>query len=194
MSYELVWQPISGTWSVWSTVVDDFIYKNLRTPEEVAEKILDNKEYYFTTDHEGNRIVAVAQFRSRQSIIDYFQRALADIKEIRVRVLGEHGWEEEVIPADQVKRNLEKAYKYDLEKWDSGEIQPNPEAKTVLRKEWIEEAERVRREGRVAISGTTFRITPEGLEKGEHFIRRAESLLPPGESSENKGYKPSPWR
>lgn len=193
MSYELVWQPRSRTWSVWSTVVDDFIYKNLQSPEEVAERILDNKEYYFTTDHAGNRVIAVAQFKSRQNVVDYYQRALSDVKELRVRVLGEHGWEDEITPAEDVRRNLEHNYKLELKRWDSGETQPNPEARRVLRQDWIDEAEKVRREGRVAISGTTFRITPEGLEKGEHVIRRAEPLLGPREPPKGKRYTPSPW-
>jgi hypothetical protein len=195
MAYELVYEPRGGTWSVWSTIVDDFIYKHLESPEQVAEKIIGNSEYYFSDRYEnGKRLIFKAQYRSRQDIIDYYEQLLSDVKELRIQVLGEQGWEEEVTPPDEVKMNLERSYKAALEDWDRGITRPNPEAKKVIRQEWIDEAEKVQREGRVSIAGIIFNITPEGLERGERSIHRAAPLLGPDEPPSTKKYKPSPWQ
>jgi len=40
MGYEIYYNPTTKTWSIYSTVVSDFIYSGLKSPEEAVSKII----------------------------------------------------------------------------------------------------------------------------------------------------------
>lgn len=170
MGYELIWQPYKMGWAIWSTVVDAFLIEGVKSPEGVADYILGNKEYYYTGTEERNvfgaltPLIATCQFKSREDIIDYYSSAMSNIKDSSYQNWTEHGWETVTTPADTIYENLRKAYIYDIIEWDDGKTHPDPKAKEQVRQYWIKEAERVKREGVLTISGMTFQITEEGLE------------------------------
>ena len=175
MGYDLIWQPYKSGWAVWSTVVDAFVCEGIQTPEGVADFIIGNKEFYYLDRWEKNirtgveeQVIATCQYLSRMDIVNYYTRFLDDVHELRVKTLTEHGWEEQVTPAEQVRENLERSYAHAIQQWEAGKIYPDPKAKEEIRKYWIDEAERVKREGVLTISGMQFEISESGLEyKGE---------------------------
>lgn len=187
MGYELIWQPFRNGWAVWSTVVDEFVREGLQTPKEVADYILGNKEYYYLRDSVGNLryeknlrtglaepVIATCQYLSRMDIVNHYTRSLGDVRELRIQELTEHGWKDVVTPAGQVRENLERAFAHDIERWEKGEIYPDLKAKEELRRYWVDEAERVKREGVMTISGVTLQITEEGLEHKGEFTKGPE--------------------
>jgi hypothetical protein len=188
VSYELVWQPRIKGWSVWSTVVDAFVAKDLPTPEAVADYIIDGKEFYFT-EINGERISATCQYKTRDEIVQYFEKEIANPIMIRAQIWNkeQHRWEEEpTVSKEQLRKNLQGVYQSTLAQWDSGKIRPDPEAKRELRLRWIDRANEVKKEGIVSIGGIKLGITDEGLEYKGEAISRPEPLLPQGWESEGK--------
>jgi hypothetical protein len=170
MGYDLIWQPFKQTWAIYSTVVCNIIAEGLKTPEEVADYIVGKDEYYFT-EIEGKKVPARALYKSRDDIIKYYKERIEDATDSCWNELTPTGWERKCTPKEQVKRNLEEGLRVELERWDSGETRPDPKAKEDLRKDWIEEAKKVRNEGRLIIDVTRCEITPRGFEiKGKDII------------------------
>lgn len=183
----LIWQPFRNGWAVWSTVVDAFVAEGIQTPEGVADYILNGEEYYYLRDSMGNLryeknlrtglmepMIATCQYKSRTGIVDYYTRLLGDVKESRIHMLTEQGWVEEVTPVEQVRENLEKSFAHAIQEWEAGRIYPDDKAKEELRRGWIEEAERVKREGVLTISGITFKITGEGITPTGEVVKGPE--------------------
>jgi hypothetical protein len=180
MGVELVWQPRSQAWAVWSTVTDSFHAKDLKKPEAVADFVIGNHEYYWGVDNEGKRQMFVCQYHSREAIVKYYEYELAHPRPLKWQEMGESGWVSKELPADQVEKNIRVAYARDIEDWDSDKIRPDPEAKKVERQKLIEWANEVKHEGRVSVGGMKFAITDEGLEPKGRVSERPEPLLPPG--------------
>lgn len=186
MGYELIWQPYKNSWAVWSTIVDEFVREGIQTPDGVADFILGNEEFYYQHDEAGSiryeknldgvmtPSIATCRYKSRMEIVDYYTRALGNVHESRTKTLTKHGWEEKVLSAEQVYNNLENAYIAAIKEWEAGKIFPDPKAKEEIKRYWIEEAERVKREGILTISGVTFKITDEGPEYGSEVTKGPE--------------------
>jgi len=163
MGYELIWQPFKKGWAIYSTVSCSFQREGVKTPEEVADYIVGDNEYYFT-EIEGKRVVATAQFTSREQIVEHYRRWIEKAEDSCVNVLTPSGWRRECTPKEQVRENLRRLYQYTLRQWDNCEICPNPQAKEWLRQQWIQEAKRVRDEGVLTLGVTECEITPRGFE------------------------------
>jgi hypothetical protein len=172
MGYELIWQPLKQTWAIYSTVVCNIVAEGLKTPEEVAEYIVGPHEYYyFESETQGKKIQARCEFTSREQIINDYKKWIEHATDSCWDVLTPTGWEHKCTPKEEVVKTLQAALKRDLERWDRGEIRPDPKAKEDLRKDWIEEAKKVRNEGRLIIDVTRCEITPRGFEiKGKDII------------------------
>lgn len=173
MGYELIWQPLKNGWGVYSTVVCDFVAEGLKSEEEVANLILERNDYYKEVI-EGKEFIAKAQFKSREEINSYFDRAIREAKDICWQTLEHERLKEECLPEEKVRQNLKNVYQSTLDRWDAGEIRPDPEAKEALRKEWIEEAQRIKQEGRLIIETLKCEITPEGLKVKGREIKGPE--------------------
>ena len=164
MGYELIWQPFKQGWAVYSTVSCGFVAEGLKTPAEVANFIVGKNDYYFASSIEGQQLMARAEFRSRDEIVSKLDQEISEAKEMCWQELEEGRWEKKCLNADEVKRNLQSVRERLLERWDRGEIRPDPKAKEKLRSDWEIEAVKVLREGRLVIETMKCEITPEGLE------------------------------
>lgn len=170
MGYELIWQPFKKGWGIYSTTTCSFHKEGVKTPEEVVDYIIGDHEYHFA-EIEGKKVVVRAEFTSRQQIIDQYEKWIRGAGDSCVNVLTPKGWQQECTPGEQVKQNLRHAYQQRLEQWNKCEICPDPKAKEELRRMWIEEAKRVRDEGRLTVDVTECEITPRGFEvKGEKIL------------------------
>lgn len=168
--YRLIYQPFKRGWGIYSTVTCSFQKEGVKTPEEVSDYIIGDKEYYFI-DIEGRQVQAACEFTSREQIIERYKKWIENAEDSCVNVLTPRGWQRECTPKEQVKANLERGFSYALERWDKCQICPDPEAKRRLRDMWIEEANRVRDEGKLTLDVIECEITPKGFEvKGEKIL------------------------
>lgn len=175
MAYKLIWQPFKKGWAIYSTVTCSFHKEGVKRPEEVADYIIGDHEYYFTeTEHPtlGKiKVEARCQHTSREQIEDNYDKWIKDAEDSCVDVLTPTGWEKECTPKEQVKENLQRVKQDTLERWDRCEICPDPKAKESLQQHWIEEAKRVRDEGILTLGVTKCEITPRGFEvKGKEIL------------------------
>lgn len=163
MGRELQWNPIKKQWDIWSSVTCSFV-DTAKSPEEVADKIIDRDYYLGEKAPDGREIIAVAEFKSREEIIDKLTRNISEAKDSCWQELTKEGWERKCLPADQVKRNLQSVLDRTLERWDKGEIKPDPKAKEELRNYWIQDAINARKENRRVSLVCELKITPSGAE------------------------------
>ena len=162
MGYEVVWNPKTSSWAVWSTVVDDFVAKGLSTPEAVAEYVVDDEPmYYCGKDRE---MICKAEYTSRQQIIDYFELWIKNAKKSCHQERENGEWKEKCIDADTVRKNLTSVMDANIKRWDSGEMRPDPQAQQDSKAKWITEALAVKRGGQTGIDVTRFRMGSSGLE------------------------------
>lgn len=167
MGKEIVWEPDTQTFAIFDTVVCDYIATKIPSPEAVADFIVEDNEYYFTEpDGKGQRHIVVAEWTTRQQLIDYWQ-AIMRSPPIRSRTMVNGIWVENQVDETQRQRHLKAAMEYALAAWDSGRSRPDPKAKAELRAYWIREANDIRGEGKTGVPLFGCDINTEKFFTGE---------------------------
>lgn len=171
MGYEIVWNPIKKVWAIYSTVVDDYLESNLKTPDDVAKAIVGKDQHYFCNDH-----ICKAEFKTREEIINHYTNQINNAKDSCFTVIENATKDIICHTKKEIQFRAKELLQRDLLRWDNGEICPKPEATQQLIEKWKHEAERVKRENITAIeTALAFSLSEKGdiksidRKKGFHF-------------------------
>jgi len=80
MGYKIYYNPNTKTWSIYSTIISDCLYSDLKSPEEVASKII--KGSWFVSVNSGNWVTFVTEEEAKV-FQDWVEEALEVQREKR---------------------------------------------------------------------------------------------------------------